>query len=81
MPVLPSLCTGKGEKDCECAERFPTETASSASWGTYIQQKNRGTKSMFTNIHIHTYMYVIMLSHGETKWIGHSLDVLKLGFM
>lgn len=36
---------------------------------------------MFTNIHIHTYMYVIMLSHGETKWIGHSLDVLKLGFM
>lgn len=50
MPVLPSLCSGKGEKDCECAERFPTETASSASWGTYIQQKNRGTKSMFTGV-------------------------------
>lgn len=36
---------------------------------------------MFTNLYIHTYMYVIVLSHGETKWIGYSLDVLKLGFM
>lgn len=36
---------------------------------------------MITNPYIHTYMYVIMLSHGETKWIGYSLDVLKLGFM
>lgn len=36
---------------------------------------------MFTNLYIHTYMYVIMLSHDETKWIGYSLDVLKLGFV
>lgn len=27
------------------------------------------------------YMYAIMLSHGETKWIGYSLDILKFGFM
>lgn len=27
------------------------------------------------------YMYVIMLSHGETKWISYSLDILKFGFM
>lgn len=70
--------------------------SSSASWGTHIQKKTpktkkkqtttkknpqTGGKSMITNPYIHTYMYVIMLSHGETKWIGYSLDVLKLGFM
>lgn len=77
VPVLPSPCPGEGGKGCECAEKFLTETASSASWGTPIQQKNKGEKSVFPNIYVRTYMYVIMLSHGETKWIGYSLDVLK----
>lgn len=79
--MLTSPCPGEGEKGCKCAETFLSETASSASWGTFIQQKIAGGKSVFTNLYIHTYMYVIMLSHDGTKQIGYSLDVLKLEFV
>lgn len=49
--------------------------------------KKQGKKRVYLQIYIFIYiymliyMYVIMLSHGETKWIGYSLDVLKLDFM
>lgn len=65
--------------------------------GELTFSKKIGRKRMFTNIYIYicisiciyTYLYiyiniyvhVIMLTHGETKWISYSLDILKLGFM
>lgn len=86
MPTPPSLCPGEEEKGCYHAERFSTERASAGSWGIYMQEEKPDKKEclcryVYLCSYMHIYMYVIMLSPGETKWIGYSLDVLKLGFM
>lgn len=84
-PALPSPCPGQDQKDCQRARDSPPGEQVLALGARTFITKIGEKKSAFTDIYIFIYtliyMYVIMLSHGETKWIGRSLAILKLGFM